>query len=186
MKRYIPLVLDTIAVIALAVWLGGLAVCWLALAPVVQSTSANAMPGAQILFAETLRRFSSNAELCGVVLAALQWVLRRRYQNDRPLYIADGARMLAMFVALFAAEYGRYVLIPTLIKTHSPAAFNALAGFAVVQAILLVGFAAVSLWLLSPGVAFGKPTPVRPAAVPVRPATAPAKPTVRPTSKRRQ
>ncbi len=182
MKRYVPLVLDTIAVVALAVWLGGLAVCWLALAPAVQSTSANAMPGAQVLFAETLRRFSSNAELCGVVLAALQWVLRRRYQDDRQLYIADGARMLAMFGALFASEYGRYVLIPTLIKTHSPAAFNALAGFAVVQAILLIGFVAVTLWLQSPGMATGKPTPVRLATVPVR--QAPAKQTVRPMSKR--
>ena len=157
MKRYVPLTLDTIAVLALAVWLGGLAVCWLALAPATHGAPAEAIPAAQKLFAETLRRFSAIAESCGIVLAAIQWVLRRRYERSRPQFLADGVRMVAMFVALFAAEYGRYVLIPTLTKTQSPGALNAIAGCAVAQAVLLAGYAAVTLWLQSPALAASAP-----------------------------
>ena len=161
MKRYVPLILDTIAVVALAIWLGGLAACWMALAPAMHATPADALPAAQKVFAETLRRFSAVTESCGVILAALQWVLRRRYQHNQMLFVADGVRMLAMFVALFAAEYGRYVLIPTLIKTQSPAAVNALAGFAIVQGVLLVGYATITSWLQSPGLAVSSPVVAR-------------------------
>src|SRR5690348_4203242 len=134
MKRYIPVVLDTIAVLALAVWLGGLAVCWLVLSPLVRGASTADGVAVQRVFAEAVRRFSSFAETCGIILVAIQWALRRRYQSNQRLYVMDGVRMVGIFVALFAAEYGRYVLIPTLSRTHSPAAVGALAGFAIVQA----------------------------------------------------
>lgn len=154
------------AVVALAIWLGGLAACWMALAPVVHDTPVEVLPAEQKVFAETLRRFSALAETCGVALAALQWVLRRRYQHNKPLFVADGARMLTLFVALFATEYGRYILIPTLKTSQSSAALNSLAGFALAQAVMLIGYAAITVWLQSPALAVGTPATPRPAQAP--------------------
>ena len=150
MKRYIPLILDTLAVVALAAWLGGLSVCWLVLSPTVSATPADTTSLAQTLFAEALRRFGGGVEVCGLVLVALQWVLRRRYQRDQRFFVADGVRTLVLFIALFCAEYGRYVLIPTLIRTQAPAAGSTLAVLALIQAILLVAYAGITRWLQLP------------------------------------
>jgi cytosine/uracil/thiamine/allantoin permease len=144
MRRTIPVALDTCAAVALAVWLGGLLACWLLLAP-----SLREAPAVQPIFEQVLRRFSAVAEACGVILVAVQWVLRRRYQKIRTLYIADGVRMLGIFVALFFAEYGRYVLIPTLLRSGSTDALATLTALAMVQAALLVGYAALTGWLQS-------------------------------------
>jgi putative copper export protein len=161
MRRFIPLILDTIAVVALAVWLGGLVACWMVLSPTVNGMPVETIPMAQKLFAETLRRFSGVVEACGLVLAAIQWVLRRRYQRDQSLFVADGARMLVVFVALFCAEYGRYVLIPTLLKTQAPAAASTLAALAVAQAVLLIGYTGITGWLRLPRLSAVTPTPPR-------------------------
>ena len=157
MRRTIPPVLDTIAVVALALWLGGLAACWLVLSPAVRALPAESAATAQLLFVETLRRLSTHIEVSGLVLAALQWVMRRRYQRDRTLFIADGVRMLVLFIALFCAEYGRYVLIPTLLKTQAPAAYTVLSGLAVAQAVLLIGYAATTARLQMPRMAASVP-----------------------------
>ena len=150
MKRHIPLILDTLAVLALAIWLGGVALCWLVLAPTVNSViSANAAQSQQ-LFADILRRFSAIIETCGIVLVALQWVLRRRYQRDRQKFVADGLRMVATFMALFAAEYGRYGLIPALIRSPGSGVVSTLEGFAIFQAVMLVVYAGITVHLLSP------------------------------------
>ena len=153
MKRYIPLLLDTLTVVALAVWLGGLALCWLVLFPTVHSLSADSVEIAQRVFAETLRRFSAVTETCGIILAALQWVLRRRYQRTQSLFVADAVRTVAMFVALFCAEYGRYGLVPALIRTSNSNIYQGLQALAVVQALMLLAFAAITVHLLSPRLA---------------------------------
>src|SRR5690348_16319451 len=44
MKRYVPLLLDTLAILALAVWLGGLAFAWQAWLPVVHVDPAGKLP----------------------------------------------------------------------------------------------------------------------------------------------
>lgn len=171
MKRNIPLILDTLAFTALAVWLGGLAVCWAALVPAVHA--AGGEPAASDIFVETLRRLSAIIESCGIILAALQWVLRRRYQRIRNLFVADGVRMLILFFALFFAEYGRYVLIPALLRTHSFAAYATLEGLALGQAVLLVVYAAITVWLQLPQPA----VPARAVVTPAAPARAvPARP----------
>jgi hypothetical protein len=169
MRRFIPLILDTASIAALAVWLGGLAACWMVLRPAAYAMPVESMRAAQQVFAESLRRMGGIIEVSGLVLAAIQWVLRRRYQRDRPLYIADGARTLILFIALFCAEYSRYVLIPALMKTDAPAVVTILAALAVAQALLLIGYVGVTGWLQmprSPAVArAAKP----PGAVPLRP-----------------
>jgi len=149
MKRHIPVILDTLAIVALAVWLGGLAVCWLVLAPSLYSAPTEAAHAVQTVFAETLRRFSAITETCGIVLAALQWVLRRRYQRVQSLFVTDGFRMVAMFIALFFAEYCRYGLIPALIKAPGPSIYSVLEALAVLQAIALVAYGALTIHLLS-------------------------------------
>jgi hypothetical protein len=146
------------------------------LSPTVQGVPIEAIPASQKLFAETLRRFSGIVEACGLVLAAIQWVLRRRYQRDQSLFVADGARMLVVFVALFCAEYGRYVLIPTLLKTQAPAATSTLAVLAVAQAVLLIGYAGITGWLRLPRLAAVTPAaPRAPEGSSVLPSRSPAR-----------
>ncbi len=172
MKRYIPLLLDTCALVALALWLGGLAVCWTVLAPTTRSIPSDGLAAAHDVLNRTVYRFSAIVELCGLVLVALQWVLRRRFQRSKSLFVVDGARTLVVFIALFCGEYGRYVIIPTLIKSDSAGAYTTLAILALVQAILLIGYMAVTGWLHSPGQAVST-QPARQAATG---SAAPAKP----------
>lgn len=190
MKRYVPLVLETIGGLALAIWLGGLAVMWLVLAPSAHSVAGASQPAALALFEETLRRFSVVIEACGIVIAAVQWVLRRRYARDKSRFVADGVRMVIVFIALFGAEYCRYVLLPTLLKTHSSGAYSTLMAMAVLQAVLLVGYATITGWLQLPGVG-NSSAPVTATTVqpdPIRPTQSPnaTKPTPARTSQRKR
>ena len=121
-------------------------------------------------------------ESCGVILAALQWVLRRRYQHNETLFVGDGVRMLVLFVALFAAEYGRYVLVPAYAKIPSASVYGALVGLGILQAVLLIGYVAITGWLQTPVRATGIPVVVN-GGRPAGPAT--ARP-ITPTPARRQ
>ncbi|HLJ54952.1 MAG TPA: hypothetical protein VKT77_07915 [Chthonomonadaceae bacterium] len=174
MKRLIPPTLDTIAWLALAVWLGGLTACWLVVGPAVRHTGG---PIASALFTETLRRFGGTAEICGAVLVGVQWLLRRRYQADRQLFILDAVRTLALFVAFFAAEYSRYILIPRLQKGLT--AFG-LPEITVAQALFLVVYAAITVWLQGRAI-----RPVAPAAPNANP-SAKAPPAPRQTAMRKR
>jgi hypothetical protein len=100
--------------------------------------------------------------------------MRRRYQRDRTLFIADGVRMLVLFVALFCAEYGRYMLLPAMPQAGSPVLFNLLSGMATVQAVTLVGYVAITGWMQMPRSAGATRSESAQATVPVRPQSAKA------------
>jgi hypothetical protein len=163
MKQYVPLILDTISAAALAVWLGGLVVIWAVLAPLGHGPGAEIQPW----FVDGLRRFASIAEACGIIVAAVQWALRRRYQKDRGLFVLDGLRMLVLFAALLCSEYGKYLILPAMTASKTALGLSTLTVLADVQGAALAGFIAMTIRLQTPqSSASPKPASVPAAAQP--------------------
>jgi len=155
MKQHVPLILDTISAVALAIWLGGIVVIWAVLAPLGHPAGAEVHPW----FVEGLRRFSVVAESCGIIIAAVQWALRRRYEKDRHLFVVDGLRMLVLFAALLCAEYGRYLVIPALAASKTSLGLSTLTILADIQGAALAAVTTITIWLL------GRQLPVMAAVV---------------------
>lgn len=149
--------IDTAQYVGLALWLGGVvAATWIAPAALAATAGQARLPQ-DMAGIETLRRLGPVAEVCGVVLIAAQYLLRRRYQGRRSLFIADGVRQLLTFAALLALEYAHRSVLPA-VDAAGPAGriaaaarlWPTLTALDALQVALLVAVAAVTAWLQMP------------------------------------
>jgi hypothetical protein len=145
MKRALPIVLDTLHALALAVWLGGLAMLWLTLVPVARQTPAPGLASGSAILNSVWRGQVEWALRCGITMIGVQFLLRRRYQRNRPRYIGDGVRQLLTFGALLLALYA-----PRGNPFAAANGFSMLMALAVAQAALLIAVTALTAWLQMP------------------------------------
>ncbi len=171
-KLLVAVVLDGLHLLALAVWLGGLATLWLAVMPAAFHTSGLTMREAEAVVGDSLRNFTGLVEVCGIAMAGAQFVLRRRYQSVRALFVADGIRQLLTFGALMLAEVNLRVLLPQMDTARQQAHvadFHHLhqnyAVLATLQAMILLVVGALTAWLQSPRQVAATPN-VTPTAAP--------------------
>jgi hypothetical protein len=144
MKRALPVVIETLHSLGMALWLGGIVALWIAALPPTEELAG-------------LRRLSGLIEFAGILMIGAQFLLRRRYLGNRRLFIGDGARQLLTFAALFLAEMCRYNLFPVMdsaLASGKMEDFSRLRFFylmiAVVEVLMLVGVAALTSWLNLP------------------------------------
>ena len=144
MKRWIPLILDTLFSVAWAVWLGGLVLLLTARPPIP-------------VYLQMANRLGGLIELGGIVMVAIQFLLRRRYQRSRPFFIADGVRQLVTFGAFLVAEIGRYSLFPVMESVIASGKINDYSRLqflqnllSLAQIVLLLAIAALTAWLHQP------------------------------------
>jgi hypothetical protein len=160
MKRALPILLDTLYALALALWFGLAAGLLVVASPAAPDSTLD-------LFA---RRASALIEAAGIAMIGVQFLLRRRYQRDRQAFVADGIRQILTFGALLIAEFGRYSLLKPgyQITVHD---VSTLCVLATVQMIVLTAVTALTSWLLLPRPAAGAiTTPAsRPGAKPAVP-----------------
>ena len=137
MKRSLPLILETIHSVAIALWLGGSA-CAILLA----------LSGG----APALYQGKSDAviELAGFLCVGIQFLTRKRYQANRMLFVGDGVRHLLTFAALVVMEAVKLNLHAasraSLTARVSPVEIPALA----LEIVLLIAVSAFTIWLPSP------------------------------------
>ncbi len=137
MKRALPLLLDTLHTLALALWLGALAV-WAMLAqmpPAAAPTRALLAP-----------QIAGLVEICGLLMVGAQFLLRRRYLTDKTRFVADGARQLLTFGALLLAEFGKYGQTASQLPSSAAPGM----GLAFAQIALLIVVVALTSWLQAP------------------------------------
>lgn len=166
LKALVPVLLDGLHLLALAVWLGGLVTLWLAVMPAAFHTSGLTVRQAEVVIGDSLRNFTAIVEMCGIAMAGAQFVLRRRYQAIRALFVADGIRQLLTFGALMLAEVNLRVLLPQMDVARQQAhvaEFHSLhqnyAVLATLQAIILLVVGILTAWLQSPRAAAVVPIP---------------------------
>lgn len=158
-KKYaFSLILDTLHTLALAVWLGGLLIIGMAVAP----AAFRDVPGLSrmqsgMVVGESLRRFGGIILFCGVIMLAAQFLTRRRYRHDRSLFISDSVRHLLTFAALFLAEFGRQSLFPAMDAARSANKMpefdrlhHTFSTLSMIQVWILAGIAALTAWLHLP------------------------------------
>ena len=172
--------LDGLHLLALAVWLGGLVTLWLAVMPAAFHTSGLTLREAEAVVGGSLRNFTALVEVCGIALAGAQFVLRRRYQAVRLLFLADGIRQLLTFGALMLAEVNLRVLLPQMdaarLQAHVAEFHNLHQNYAVLatfQALILIAVGVLTAWLQLPpsiSTAVVKPT-IIPSLTPTVPAS---------------
>ncbi|HZO86792.1 MAG TPA: hypothetical protein VFB38_00530 [Chthonomonadaceae bacterium] len=167
MKRAVPLILDTLHALALAVWLGGLVTFWFVIIPTVQLGPRLTFNEANAIFGGPQARLGRWIELCGLMMIGVQFLLRRRYQGDRARFIGDGVRQLLTFGALLLAEYARYSRPPPGVFYPGGGINALLIGLAIAQIALLAGVAALTAWLQLPRVT-AAPAAVEPSQQPVK------------------
>lgn len=114
MKKSVVGLLDLIHHIALALWLGGMVILGALVAPTLYRSTLLNTQDADSVYQALLNRFTPWIEVCGVALIVVQFLLRRRYQKQRNLYILDGVRQLLTFAALLLAEMCFRNLLPNL------------------------------------------------------------------------
>ncbi|MCX6382015.1 MAG: hypothetical protein NT023_21490 [Armatimonadetes bacterium] len=114
MKKTVVGLLDTLHTLALAVWLGGLVILTLLVAPTIFQGTALAEADAREVYGLLLGRFVYWADACGVTMLAVQFLLRRRFQKNQTHFVMDGVRQLLTFVALLLAEMSFRNLLPNL------------------------------------------------------------------------
>lgn len=134
-KRALPLVMETLHWLALAVWLGSQA----ALLMLIGGQTSNPF----------FIRMESTVVYCGILMIGIQYLGRRRYQQDRARSIADAFRQLFTFAALMLAVYIREVLHKKMPADYSFSTFltHSEIKYAGVQIALLVAVAALSVRL---------------------------------------
>jgi putative copper export protein len=160
MKRTALGIFDTLYLVALAVWLGGLATFGAVASPTLFDGAALSESQADALYGAMLRRFTPILEGCAILLIALQFLLRRRYDKNRGQFILDGVRQLSLFAAFLLAEVCFRNLLPNLNASrrlgelaHITRLQGTYAILAVVQVGLLVFIAGATAWLSLPFVA---------------------------------
>lgn len=174
MKRPLPILLDMLYSLSLALWLGGAVVLWTSVVPVVGRFGGLTQAQSGAVVCEILRRFGGIVEMCGLALLGVQFLLRRRYQRVRAFYVGDGVRQLLTFGAFFLAEYVRYSLMPVLEAARTAqngqnfARLTQLSGtLTMIEVFLLAGVVALTVWLQMP-----RPVPVASSAVATTPKAA--------------
>ncbi|MDE2125581.1 MAG: hypothetical protein KGJ62_03245 [Armatimonadetes bacterium] len=147
-------VFESLQSLGLIVWLGGLAIIGAVVAPAAFSVAGLTPLQAGSVVGESLRSLGGLIEVSGVVMAASQFVLRRRWMQTRSLYIADGFRQLLTLAALMVAEFCRYSLFPALDfarRKNDIPRFEQLhhiySNMAMVQVVLLLGVLLIAGWL---------------------------------------
>lgn len=166
MKRAVPLVLDTLHFLALAIWLGGLTLLLFTVPFIAPYLLKEGAGSAEILEAARLQSIAAALilfEICGMAMVGVQFLLRRRYRHDRNLFVADGLRHLLTFGAFFLTEYARYQLLPKMTgllaaAERAPADGTYLV-FAALQVLLLTGIGALTVWIHSLHSAGAVPVP---------------------------
>jgi hypothetical protein len=145
MKRNMVLALDTLHLLALALWLGGQATLLLAVTPALRNA------GVQQALPALLNAQGTLLTVGGLVAVGVQFVLRRRYAQDRMRYVADGVRQLLTFGAFFLAQIGQYVLLPPMRSPLTESAFAAqlrnVALLQAVQIVLLAIVVGITVWM---------------------------------------
>lgn len=176
MKRYLPVCLDILHALSLAMWLGGLVAIGALVAPAAFHVPGLTRVQSGLVVGESLRRLGGLIEPAGVAMIAVQWLARRRFARTRALFLGDGVRQFLTLGALFLAETCRHSLFPAM---DAARAANRMADFdrlhhvysslAMAQVWLLVAVSALTIWLTSPH--------PQPGSSPAQPAvrTAPAK-----------
>ena len=190
MKRALPIVLDVLHALALALWLGGVALFWLLTSSgLAQGHGGVPTEPANALLGAAWGSLGLWAERCGLVMVGVQFVLRRRFQRNRSRFIGDGVRQLLTFSALLVTEYAhRSLQYRSILQTHTVpggsfvAADSTLMSLCAIQAALLIAVIALTAWLHQPAAA-SIVVPVSNAATPTMP-SAPTRPT-RASGKRR-
>ncbi len=114
MKKTVVGLFDTLHTLALALWLGGLVVLTLLVAPILFQGTALSEADAREVYALLLGRFVYWADACGVTMLAVQFLLRRRFEKNQTHFVTDGVRQLLTFVALLLAEMSFRNLLPNL------------------------------------------------------------------------
>jgi putative copper export protein len=157
MKKTVVGLLDLIHHTALALWLGGMVVLGALVAPILYRSKLLTTQDADGVYQALLNRFTPWIEICGVALIVVQFLLRRRYQKQRNLFILDGVRQLLTFGALLLAEMCFRNLLPNL---NSARRLGELANIgkwegmytllAVSQVGILVTVLATTIWLTLP------------------------------------
>lgn len=180
MKRVFPILLDILHDIALAVWLGGL-VLFLSVAAGPWTLSRSPLDATNVVLGVVWSGLGGWAERCGIVMVAVQFVLRRRFQRSRTRYIGDGVRQLLTFAALLLTEYlHRSPNSHALLQSHTVPGATILApnsvfmNLCLVQSLLLIAVIALTAWLHRSAAPVDLPATQAPA--PVKPAT-PIRPT---------
>ena len=157
-KRTVPLLLDILHAVALAVWLGGLVVIAGVVMPTLFPASGLVAEMAEKLAGTILRRFLPLVEICGLVMLGAQFLVRRRYQKSQNLFVGDGVRQLLTFGALLLAEMCLRDLLPQMDRARLDgklALFQSLhtlySAFATAQMVVLGLVVALTVWLHAPG-----------------------------------
>jgi putative copper export protein len=149
MRIRVALILDMLHALALSLWLGGVVMLVFAVFP-----TAITAKGSSALALPVATDAGGLIEICGLVLVGVQFVLRRRYQQSRPHFIADGVRQLLTFGAFFLAEFVRYSLLPAMAQTEAGEKFTAHISrhitLSAIQIVLLVFVTGISAWLMLP------------------------------------
>lgn len=153
-RLVLVIVFESLQSLGLIVWLGGLAIIGAVVAPAAFSVPGLTPLQAGSVVGESLRSLGGLIEVAGVVMAASQFVLRRRWIQARTLYLADGFRQLFTLAALMVAEFCRYSLFPALDfarRKNDMPRFEQLhhiySNMAMVQVVLLLGVLVIASWL---------------------------------------
>jgi hypothetical protein len=167
MKRALPIFLDTLYTLALALWFG------LAAGLLVAAARPGPPDATLSLF---VQRAGGLTEAAGVVMVGVQFLLRRRYARVRQLMAVDGLRQLLTMGALLLAEFGRYGLFKPghALVAHDIGVLCQLAG---VQIAMLAAVTAITSWLLVPRTTIASAV----AAAPTPTSTEPLPPSLKPT-----
>lgn len=156
MRRALPIALDTLFFLAIIVWLGGLIMFMANIQPEFRSAHDSQILYSSELQIGILRNFGRIIEMSGIIMVGLLFILRRRYQQQRNLFVIDGVRQLLTFLALMIAEYIRYILLPNLLSSVATqsktvgADFTTYRYLGITQVALLIVILALTIILQSP------------------------------------
>lgn len=157
MKKIVVVLLDTLHALALAIWLGGLVVLTLLVAPVLFQGTALADADAREVYGALLGKFVAWASACGATMFVVQFLLRRRYEKSQTLSVIDDARQVLTFGALLLTYMYLGNLLPGLKTTRRVGELSHVLKFegsyaliAVSQAGALLLIAALTVYLSLP------------------------------------
>lgn len=153
MRKFLPLILDTLAAVALAIWLGSLVTLLTAFRPGAFDLPGVSGANSSFISLRVLNGVAGIIEGSGFVLIGVQFILRRRYLSNRELYVMDGFRQLFTFAALFIAFYIRINILNKINLLKMPnleAHHHTIQVLFVIQTVLLVLATAITTWLQMP------------------------------------
>ncbi len=191
MKRTLPILLDTLHDVALALWLGGVVLFWMLATSGALQVRNVPLEAVNAVLGAAWGVLGLWAERCGLVMIGVQFVLRRRFQRHRPSFVADGVRQLLTFGALLLTEYAyRGTTHRAILYSHTvpggtvTAPDAALMGLCVAQIVLLIGVMALTIRLRPLTALVAAPAAPAPTVTPATPP--PNRPTAAPPRQRRE